>query len=178
MEAVSVRSPVALSRGLQVLLLLFLVGFLGLIGWNLRDNSVREGDIAPNFSIRTDQGNEITPTNFGGNVLVLNFWATWCPPCISETPSLNAFQRNFADRKVVVVGISIDKNQEKYRRFLQRFRIAFQTYRDPNATISADYGTYQYPETYVIKGGRIVRKYVSDQDWTKNDIRHYIESLL
>jgi peroxiredoxin len=178
MEAVSVRSPVALNRGLQVLLLLFLVGFLGLIGWNLRDSSIREGDIAPNFSIRTDQGNQITPTNFGGKVLVLNFWATWCPPCISETPSLNAFQRSFADRKVVVIGISVDKNQEKYRRFLQRFRIAFQTYRDPNATISADYGTYQYPETYVIKEGRILRKYVSDQDWTHNDIKQYIESLL
>jgi len=170
--------PASVNNLLKALLVLATVAFLGIIGWNLRDKSVREGDLAPQFSIKTDQGREATPTNFGGKVLVLNFWATWCPPCIAETPSLNQFQRKFRDKGVVVLGVSVDKNPKKYKRFLDHFRLTFDTYRDPEATISAEYGTFQYPETFVIKDGRIVRKYISEQNWTGDEIGQYIQSLL
>lgn len=178
MEAVSVRSPAALGYSLKALLVVLTIAFLGIVSWNLRDTSVHEGDRAPAFSVHTTQGRELTPTSFGGKVLVLNFWATWCPPCVSETPSLSAFQRKFASQGVVVLGISIDKNQQKYQRFLQRFRVAFDTYRDPKAAISAEYGTFQYPETYIIKDGRIVKKFVADQNWMSDEVTRYVQSLL
>ena len=178
MQAVTAQSTVGVNTGLKALLLALTLALLGIIGWNLRDTSVREGDRAPEFSVRSDQGIQLAPTDFGGKVLVLNFWATWCQPCVTETPSLSAFQRKFKDKGVVVLGISIDKNQEKYKRFLQRFHLAFDTYRDPKAAISAEYGTFQYPETYVIKNGRIMRKFVADQNWMSGDIDQYIQSLL
>jgi cytochrome c biogenesis protein CcmG/thiol:disulfide interchange protein DsbE len=178
MQAVTAPPSTAINTGLKALLLALTLGLLGILGWNMRDTTVHEGDRAPSFSIRTDQGAQISPAEFGGKVLVLNFWATWCPPCVNETPSLSAFQRKFKDKGVVVLGISVDKNQEKYNRFRQRFHLAFETYRDPQATISAEYGTFQYPETYVIKDGRIVRKYVADQNWMSDDIDQYIQSLL
>ena len=109
---------------------------------------------------------------------MLNFWASWCPPCVSETPSLNAFQRKFKDKGVVVLGVSIDKNDQKYKRFIERFHLGFDTYRDPDSNISAEYGTFQIPETYIIKDGRIVRKYVADQNWMGDDIAQYIQSIL
>ena len=99
-------------------------------------------------------------------------------PCIAETPSLNQFQRKFRDKGVVVLGVSVDKNPKKYKRFLDHFRLTFDTYRDPDATISAEYGTFQYPETFVIKDGRIMRKYISEQNWTSDEIGQYIQSLL
>jgi cytochrome c biogenesis protein CcmG, thiol:disulfide interchange protein DsbE len=170
--------PVSVNNLLRVAISVATLAFLGLVGWSLRDKSVREGDLAPQFSVKTDQGREATPTNFGGKVLVLNFWATWCPPCIAETPSLNQFERKFRDKGVVVLGVSVDKNPKKYRRFLEHFHLTFDTYRDPDATISADYGTFQYPETFVIKDGRIMRKYISEQNWTSDDIGQYIQSLL
>jgi cytochrome c biogenesis protein CcmG, thiol:disulfide interchange protein DsbE len=74
--------------------------------------------------------------------------------------------------------VSIDKNDQKYSRFLQRFHVAFDTFRDPDATISSNFGTFQIPETYVIKDGRVVKKYISDQNWMGDDVDHYIESLL
>jgi len=178
MEAVSARPAGAINNVLKVLLIAGTVAFLAIIGWNLRDTTVREGDRAPVFSVHTDQGREVTPEHFDGKVLVLNFWATWCAPCITEIPSLNEFQRKFRDKGVVVLAVSVDKNPEKYKRFLQRFKLAFETYRDPDSNISASYGTFQYPETYIIKDGRVVRKYISDQNWLSSDIDQYVQSLL
>jgi peroxiredoxin len=178
MQAVTAQSSAVVNTGLKALLAALTLALLGVLGWNLRDTSVHEGDRAPEFSVHTDQGVQLTPTNFGGKVLVLNFWATWCPPCVAETPSLSAFQRKFRDKGVVVLGVSVDKNEQKYDRFRRRFHLSFDTYRDPQATISAEYGTFQYPETYVIKNGRIVRKFISDQNWMSDDIDRYIQSLL
>jgi cytochrome c biogenesis protein CcmG, thiol:disulfide interchange protein DsbE len=183
MQAVATQSAhsskaAVLNFGLKSVVLVLTLAFLGVISWNLRDTTVHEGDRAPNFAVRTDQGREITPVNFGGKILVLNFWASWCPPCVTETPSLSAFQRKYRDKGIVVLGVSIDKNDQKYSRFLQRFHVAFDTFRDPDATISSNFGTFQIPETYVIKDGRVVKKYISDQNWMGDDVDHYIESLL
>jgi cytochrome c biogenesis protein CcmG, thiol:disulfide interchange protein DsbE len=152
--------------------------FLGLIIVSLRDTTAKVGGPAPTFAITTDQGKKVAPDSFGGKLLVLNFWATWCGPCVQEIPSLNLFQKRFADKGVVVVAISIDKNPEKYRNFLERIPVSFSTARDPSADISAQYGTFQYPETYLIKNGRVVRKYANAENWTTDEITQYVESLL
>ena len=178
MEAVANRPAGALNNVLKVALIAGTVAFLAIIGWNLRDKTVQEGDRAPAFSVRTDQGQEITPEHFGGKVLVLNFWATWCAPCLTEIPSLNEFQHKFGEKGVVVLAVSVDKNSDKYKRFLQRFKLGFETYRDPNSDISTSYGTFQYPETYIIKDGRVMRKYISDQNWLSSNIDQYVQSLL
>lgn len=154
------------------------LGFVGLIAFSLRDPSAREGGPAPQFSIKTDAGSQVTADSFGGKVLVLNFWATWCAPCIQEIPSLNKFQRQFAGSGVKVVAISIDKNQRKYQSFLQHFRVSFDTAWDPAADISARYGTYQLPETYIIKNGQVMKKFPEGKDWGSSDVTSYIKGLL
>src|SRR5579884_662602 len=79
----------------------------GLMAWtifsSMRETVVQAGDKAPDFSIMTDQGKRITPHDFGGRVLVLNFWATWCSTCVEEVPSLSEFQKQAAGSGVVVV---------------------------------------------------------------------------
>jgi cytochrome c biogenesis protein CcmG, thiol:disulfide interchange protein DsbE len=152
--------------------------FIGLIVFSLRDTSAKEGGLAPDFCITTDQGRQVTPASFGGKVLVLNFWATWCSPCVQEIPSLNQFQKRFEKAGVVVVAVSIDKNPQKYRAFLDRIHVSFDTARDPQAGISAKYGTFQYPETYIIKNGRVMRKFPNAEDWVGDDMTQYVQSLL
>jgi len=140
---------------------------------------IEPGDKAPNFSIVTDSGRTITRSDFGGRVLVLNFWATWCPPCVEEIPSLNAMQQQLASRGVVVLAISVNKNEETYRQFLNQARVSFLTARDPEADISASYGTYKYPETYIInKDGRVVAKMISNQNWTSPEVLQQIEAAM
>ena len=154
------------------------LSFAGLVSYSLRDTSAKEGETAPEFAITTDSGERLTPTSFGGKVLVVNFWATWCQPCVQEIPSLNQFQRRFAQDGVKVVAISIDKNPQKYKNFLAHFRVTFDTARDPAADVSSRYGTFQIPESYVIKNGRVMRKFPQGENWVSDDITQYVQSLL
>jgi cytochrome c biogenesis protein CcmG/thiol:disulfide interchange protein DsbE len=163
-----------LRASLGVLTLLF----IGLIVLSLRDTAAKEGGAAPEFTLTTDQGRRITPTSFEGKILVLNFWATWCAPCVQEIPSLDQFQKKFSGTGVVVVAVSVDKNPQKYKTFLDHVHVSFDTVRDPNADISAQYGTFQYPETYIIRNGRIMRKFPEAENWMSDDLTQYVQGLL
>jgi cytochrome c biogenesis protein CcmG, thiol:disulfide interchange protein DsbE len=167
-----------LNKILRALLVVLTVCFATVIGWTLRDSSAKEGGLAPDFSVKTDQGTVVTANSFGGKVLVLNFWATWCAPCVQEIPSLSEFQKRFAKSGVVVVAISVDKNEQKYKTFLERIHVSFATAHDPNMDVSDEYGTFQFPETYIIKNGRIMRKFPNAEDWLSDDMTQYVQSLL
>jgi cytochrome c biogenesis protein CcmG, thiol:disulfide interchange protein DsbE len=139
---------------------------------------VQAGDSAPEFTVKSDTGQTVSVPNFGGKLLLVNFWATWCPPCIEEAPSLSELARTYASKGVVVLGISVDTDEKAYKAFLQRFKPAFLTVRE--SEIHEDYGTFMYPETYVIgSNGKVLRKF--DQagiDWTSPAMTSYINSLL
>src|SRR6266851_2263560 len=168
-----------IDRILQVSIGVLLAAFVYVIFVSLYERIVEVGDTAPDFSITADNGRTITPTNFGGKLLVLNFWATWCPPCIEELPSLNAFQRQFANSGVVVLGISVDKDEKLYRDFLAKARVSFLSARDPDNKINAEYGTLKFPETYIIDArGKVVRKIISNTDWMSERMLKDVESLL
>lgn len=146
---------------------------------SLRERVVVVGDRAPSFSIVTDDGRQISTAEFGGKVLVLNFWATWCPPCIDEIPSLGEMAKRLGPRGVVVLGVSVDRNAAAYERFRKQARISFLTARDPDARISSSYGTFKYPETYVIDSrGRVRQKHIGPRDWLEPELIQSIESLL
>ena len=149
------------------------------VSGSLEPRIVKVGDTAPKFSIVTDTGKTITPTDFGGKLLVLNFWAAWCPPCVQEVPSLEEFHKELAKDGVVVVGISMDGNPRLYQQFLDQFQVSFQTARDPSWDISASYGTFQIPETYIINTeGKVVQKIVSAQDWMNPTFVESVRKLL
>jgi peroxiredoxin len=166
------------NTALKALIAALTIAFIGVIAYSLRDTSAKEGGKAPAFSITTDTGRRVTANSFGGKVLVLNFWATWCAPCIQEIPSLNEFQKEFAKDGVVVLAVSVDKNPQKYRSFLDHVHVSFDTARDPSANLSAEYGTFQYPESYIIKDGRVMRKLPNAENWLSDDMKQYVESLL
>lgn len=141
--------------------------FLFTIRNSFEQRIIEAGDSAPAFAVTTESGKRLSRNEFGGKLLVLNFWATWCPPCIEEMPSLNEFARQMSKDGVVVLGVSIDVNEKAYKSFVDRNRLAFETARDPAADIAADYGTFKWPETYVINTkGDVVEKLVGPKLWT------------
>jgi peroxiredoxin len=142
------------------------------------DHVPKEGDPAPTFSITTDRGKRISPEVFGGNLLVLNFWETSCVPCVKEMPSLSDFARKFRSEHVVVVAVGGDEDAQKYSRFLRDHRIALETYRDPDRSISKSFGTCMFPETYIIQDGRIIRKVVGAIDWMSTDITAFVRAAV
>ena len=127
----------------------------------------------------TESGKKVNLQDFGGKVLVLNFWASWCGPCVEEAPSLDAFNRAMAPQGVVVLGVSIDRNEKMYRRFLKDYNISFETSRDPDWEINTRYGTFIFPETYIIdKSGNVREKIIAAQDWMAPAFVARIKALL
>lgn len=155
------------DRILHFALLASLAVFCFALYTSLHETIVNAGDSAPDFAITTDAGKHVTVKDFGGKLLLLNFWATWCPPCISELPSLNQMAAEVKGSGVVVLGISVDKDKAAYDKFLKKVKLNFETSRDPAADISSEYGTFKYPETYVINSdGKVLEKFIADQPWT------------
>ena len=162
-----------------------LVALAILIAYTMQDHVVTVGDHAPNFTIFDDHGKKVTPADFRGKVLVLNFWASWCPPCVQEAPSLNEFAKTLAPSGVVVLGISVDHNEQQYRDFLKKFQVSFLTARDAAQDTTYLYGTYQFPESYIIdRNGKVVRKFSGLPEdngrtvpWTDPDLISYVKSL-
>jgi cytochrome c biogenesis protein CcmG, thiol:disulfide interchange protein DsbE len=136
------------------------------------------GRRAPDFSLEIN-GRQEHLSDLRGKVVVLDFWATWCPPCVQETPSLNALQQRIAGQNGLVLGISQDDDASAYEKFLADQHVIFPTYRDPTKTIAANYGSAMFPEAYIIsRDGKIARKVVGPQDWTSPELISSIETLL
>ena len=96
---------------------------------------------------------------------------------MEETPSLSQFAAAYAGKGVVVLAVSVDRDEKVYRKFLDKFKPAFMTAREDK--IHADYGTFMYPETYIIDAkGKVVEKFPEEVDWTSPKIASLINSLL
>lgn len=123
-------------------------------------------------------------TDYKGQVVILNFWATWCPPCVEETPALNHLQKYIESRRGVILGVAADEDPAAYENFLRDQGVVFPTYRDPltrdnHSPIAQSYGTSMYPETYVIdRHGKIARKFIGFQQWDSPDMLAYFDSIL
>ena len=168
-----------LDRALKAGICVLTVAFATVVAATVRETVVSAGDSAPAFSITTDDGRLVTPSNFGGRLLVLNFWATWCETCLVELPSLNQFAAQMKDSGVVVLAISVDTNEKIYRQFLERARPVFATARDPEADISTRFGTFQFPETYIINDkGKVLEKVVSNRDWMTPQVLSTVRGFL
>lgn len=136
------------------------------------------GRMAPDFALQLD-GKSMHLSDLRGKVVVLDFWASWCPPCVEETPALMALQRDISQRGGTVLGVSLDDDRSAYEKFLKDQGVNFPTYLDESKSIPGTYGTSQYPEAYVIdRDGRIVRKVVGPQDWTKPEMTSIFDPLL
>jgi cytochrome c biogenesis protein CcmG, thiol:disulfide interchange protein DsbE len=136
------------------------------------------GRRAADFKFELD-GRTTKLSDLRGKVVVLDFWASWCPPCLEETPSLNALHQAIASKGGLVLGISQDDDHTAYERFLTEQNVVFPTYRDNTKEIAATYGTSIFPESFLIsRDGRIARKIVGPQDWQSPELASAIDTLL
>jgi peroxiredoxin len=137
----------------------------------------RIGTAAPDFVVQ-DADRKITLSELHGKVVVLNFWATWCAPCVEEMPSLVQLQQRFKGKGVTVVGISIDVDGDAYHKFLKDYKIDFLTVRDPDQKTSSLYGTFKWPETYIIdRDGIVRRKFIGAVEWSHPEIVDFLSKL-
>jgi len=168
---------VKIDRFLKIAIAGLVAALVYVIYLGMHEHVVGQGDSAPSFTVVADDGSTVSVPNFRGKVLVLNFWATWCPPCVQETPSLSQFAAQFKDKGVVVLALSVDRDEKAYRAFLNKYKPAFLTARD--FKVHADYGTFIYPETYIIDArGKVQMKIPEGADWNDPRLAQLVTSLL
>jgi len=154
----------------------------------LRDelSPVGVGTTAPDFSVMTldPSPREKTLADYRGKVLLINIWATWCLPCRVEMPSIEQLHREYRDKGLSVVAVSVDDPgmQEQIRNFAKQYGLTFEILHDPGGQqgkVSQDYQTSGYPETVIVgRDGVIRKKLLGAHDWNSQDNRELIERLL
>ena len=142
-------------------------------------HAVSLGEVVPNFTLPADNGRNVSLEDFRGRIVVLNFWASWCGPCIDELPSLKKFADKYQNTNLLVLGVSLDEDPEAYKDFLVQNQILFPNLRNPSHSVSEMYGTFKLPETYIIsRDGHLINKIIGPTDWTNPQMTSYIDSLL
>ncbi len=144
-------------------------------GCNRGDHPGRIAEAAPYFTVHNGP-QTIRLSQFRGKIVVLNFWATWCAPCIDELPSLQQLQRDRPD--IQVLAVSIDDDPAAYAAFLKQYDINLLAVRDGSQGANLRYGSVRVPETYVLdKSGIVRRKFIGAQQWTNPEILGYLAKV-
>jgi peroxiredoxin len=138
------------------------------------------GNPAPDFSIPSMDGSTVALADYQGKVLVLNFWASWCPPCRKELPSLQSLYKKLKDREdFAFLAISCDEEIKDVAEILEKRNVEIPVAYDPDRKIAFLYGVYKFPETFFIdKKGTIRHKFVGPREWTDLDLVRTLEGML
>ena len=135
------------------------------------------GNAAKDFTVQ-DSDHQVSLNQFRGQVVILNFWATWCPPCVEELPSMIDMQNRLRPKGIVVVGVSIDVDNDAYHRFIKQRNVNFVTVRDPEQKVAGMYGTTGWPESYIIdRKGVVRRKFVGAVNWDSPEVMQFLSTL-
>jgi cytochrome c biogenesis protein CcmG, thiol:disulfide interchange protein DsbE len=175
------------SVGVLVLLAIVLIG----VGWTVRDRflPVEVGTAAPVFTVQDMDGNLVSLADLRGDVVLLNIWATWCPPCREEMPSMQRLHEMLSPEGLRVVAVSIDARpggQDSagrpggdVRAFAESMDLTFDIWLDPPGGIQRTYRTTGVPESFVIdRRGNIVKKVIGPTDWDSEANVELIRRLL
>ena len=145
------------------------VGAIGFALWTSQPvpDPVGRGSIAPAFALPERPGpGEISLASLRGQVVLLNFWATWCEPCEREMPAMQRLYEKLEPAGLHLLAVSVDDDKEIVDLFRKRFGLSFKILWDPDKRVSDAYQTYRYPETLLIgRDGVVVERYVGPRDW-------------
>lgn len=166
------------TRGFRSLLRLSSMALLSIAvvcGCNRGAHPAQVGKKAPDFTV-SDGANTIKLSSYRGHIVLLNFWASWCGPCIEEEPGLEQLHHDRPD--IQILAVSVDTDRSSYERFLKHFQVDVPTVMDPDQKAASLYHTDGWPETYIIdRNGIIRRKVVGDPDWSNPEIRAFLKNM-
>ena len=160
------RAPRAVAVAAIVLLL---AGLLGLMAYGLlskepvtgRSGMTRVSKPAPDFTLPLLDGGELALSQYMGNPMVINFWASWCPPCRQESLILERAWRSYTSRDVMFVGVDIQDSEEDARAYVREFGLTYPNGLDVDGKITVDYGVIGLPVTFFVnRDGIVVRRWV------------------
>lgn len=137
------------------------------------------GGKAPDFVIRDINNSPFNLSAFRGKVVILNFWATWCPSCRAEMPSLNNLYRELRDKGLEVLAVSADRSRSAVRDYISKNHLDIRVALDPENKVSRQFKVFSIPTTFLIdRTGIIIERYIGEEDWTSPEIKKKIKEAL
>ncbi|PLX86037.1 MAG: thioredoxin [Desulfuromonas sp.] len=136
--------------------------------------------LAPDFTLKDVQGQDVTLSQFRGKVVILNFWATWCPPCKAEMPSMDRLNEIFDGQDFVMLAVNVEEGDGgPVKAFLKSNPHSFTVLLDPAAKAQNLFKVYRFPETFIIgKDGAVVDRVIGAIDWAEPETVRYIRALV
>lgn len=127
------------------------------------------GEMAPDFEVTDFTGKKIKLADLRGQAVFLNFWATWCPPCVEEMQSISNLAKSFQGKGLRVVAVNVDASPAAtVQQWVEKRKLGMEVLLDPNATIARRFGTFKFPETYLLdRNGKIQAKFVGPHEWNQ-----------
>ncbi|MCF6178500.1 MAG: TlpA family protein disulfide reductase [Geopsychrobacter sp.] len=141
---------------------------------------VTAGRMAPDFTLENMQGENVTLSQFRGKVVIVNFWATWCPPCRREMPSMEVLHQTFKDDDLVLLAINVENGgRGVVSGFLKESPYSFPILLDSQAEVQKLYGVFQFPESFIVdRNGLVVKKVIGAVPWMGGDIYNLLHFML
>lgn len=188
-----------------VLLIVFpIVLLIGLISWAIFDNQsmkdtesqiikppvseiakevakfgIQKGKMAPDFDLATINGEHTKLSNYRGKKVILNFWASWCPPCKAEMPNIEEFYKKNKDKNVIVLAVNLtteDKNRNNMQKFIKDLGLTFPVLLDEQGNVGNLYQAFTIPTSYIIDTKGIVQqKFVGPM--SKETIKRLVSNI-
>ncbi len=142
--------------------------------------SVVVGDLAPDFQLEDTKGNKVTLSDLRGKVVMVNFWATWCPPCLEEMPSMERLNEVIAGDDFVMLAVNTEKNgRSVVPAFLEKTPYTFPILYDDKGVVQKRYGVFKFPESFIIqKDGTVAEKIIGPLDWSSLKTITYFKDLI
>jgi len=168
--------PAALLAPLAVLVVALVLGV-----WYFRAQSAtRAGFPAPDFTLRDLSGTTYRLADLRGRVVFLNVWATWCPPCREEMPSMERLFQRLRGKDFVMLAVSEDEGgAAAVGPFVQETGITFPVLLDPEGVVARQYGITGFPETFIIdRDGLVVHHVIGPEDWDSDGVYAFFLELL
>jgi peroxiredoxin len=135
---------------------------------------------APNFTLPGIDGKMVSLSDYEGKVVFLNIWATWCPPCKEEMPSMEKLYQKLKGEDFEILAVSIDVlGAQAVAPFMKEHKLSFPALLDPGGTVQRLYGATGIPESFIIdKNGVLVSKVIGARDWASPDTIRYLRNLI
>ncbi len=114
-----------------------------------------------------------------GKVMLVNFWATWCPPCRKEVPSMVEVYEQLKGKGLEIVAISTDRSRSDVDKFVKEQNMSFTVLHDADSQVAQSYGVFRYPETFIVDKKGVVQQHLNGAvEWTDSQFVAYLEKLL
>jgi len=165
-----------------IIAVLAAIGFLFFYGQNSgqRVKIIREGDRAPEFRVLALDGKAVSLSSYRGKVVMVHFWATWCPPCVEELPTLERLYRASIGKDLEILAVSVDEGgADAVGQFMRKNRFALPVLLNPDQSVARQYGTFKFPETYIVdRDGIVRRKIIGAADWMSPAAQEIIQAMV